>query len=378
MTTRELHLAAPGSLEQWTGGYVYDTRMVEGLRRLGWRVVVHNLDGAFPDADETARTSVACMLDRLGDDTRIVIDGLALAGLSGPVRARCGRLRLVALIHHPLADETGLGTEQRDGVAALEREALACCAGAVVTSQFTAERLASYGVSADRVRVARPGTARAGPAAGPRAGDPPQLLCVGSVIPRKGQDVLVRALARLDHLAWRCVCVGSLSRDGEYADAVRRQARACGLADRVRFVGDCDSATLDRVYDTSSVFVLPSYYEGYGMVLTEALARGLPVVSTTGGAIPGTVPRDAALLVPPGDDRALADTLISLLADGGAGSATGRRAALATAARRHAVTLPDWDEAAAVFADAILALTPAGPAESDAHRARHTDVRRTL
>ncbi len=364
MTIPELHLAAPGSLDQQTGGYIYDARMVEGLRRLGWRVVVHNLEGAFPDADQTARTSVAGMLDRLRDGARIIIDGLALAGLSGPVRARCRRLRLLALIHHPLADETGLDARQRDGFAALEREALACCTGAVVTSQFTAARLAAYGMAAERVRVARPGTAPASPAGGPPAGDPPQLLCVGSVIPRKGQDVLVRALARLRHLAWRCDCVGSLRRDAEYAGAVQTQARACGLVDRVRFVGDCDAATLDGFYSASSLFVLPSYYEGYGMVLTEALARGLPVVSTTGGAIPGTVSPDAALLVPPGDDRALADTLTPLLADIDPGSSRRRRAALATAARRHAATLPDWDEATGAFADAILALTRERPAES--------------
>ena len=357
MTPPELHLAVPGSLEQRTGGYIYDARMVDGLRRRGWPVVVHNLAGAFPDADETARISVAGVLDRLGDGARIVIDGLALAGLTGPVRARCRRLRLLALIHHPLADETGLDVEQRRRLATLEREALGCCSAVVVTSRFTAARLAAYGVPADRVRVARPGTEPIRPADGQHGGNPPQLLCAGSVIPRKGQDVLIRALARLAHLAWRATCVGSLSRDTTYAGAVQSQARASGLGDRVRFAGECDAATLDGYYRASSVFVLPSYYEGYGMVLTEALSHGLPVVSTTGGAIPDTVPSDAALLVPPGDDAALADALTSLLAETDSGAATRRRAALAAAARRYAATLPDWDQAASAFADAILALT---------------------
>ena len=76
------------------------------------------------------------------------------------------------------------------------------------------------------------------------------------------------------------------------------------MGERVEFVGECDEAALNALYDESSVFVLPSYFEGYGMVLTEALARGLPIVSTTAGAIPDTVPPEAGVLVAPGDEEA--------------------------------------------------------------------------
>ena len=363
MTSPELHLVVPGALDQWTGGYIYDARMVVGLRRLGWRVTVHNLDGVFPDADDRARASFTRTLASLPNGARVLIDGLALGGLPAPAHANRGRLRMLALVHHPLAEETGLEPRQRDRFAALEREALAACTGVLVTSPFTARRMEALEVPATRVRAVPPGTEAVRPARGPHPDDPPRLLCAASVIPRKGQDVLVRALVRLRKAAWSCVCAGSLTRAPAYASAVQEQARQGGLAERIRFPGECTPETLDDLYDSSSLFVLPSYYEGYGLALSEAMARGLPVISTTGGAIPCTVPAEAGVLVPPGDEEALADALGELLSDvpgGGGIAADARRAQLATAALRHVASLPNWDQAAQAFANATLELTPDG------------------
>ena len=357
MTAVGLHVVVPGPIDQQTGGYIYDRRMIEGLRGLGWRVDVHSVAGAFPAWDAAARARMAAVLAQLPDGARVVIDGLALGGVPAPVRAERERLRVLALVHHPLADETGLGASRQARLAALEREALAASAGVLVTSAFTARRLEAYGVAAGRVRAVRPGTDPARLAAGPAPGDPPRLLSVGSVTPRKGQRVLVEALARLAALPWRCVCAGSLERDPGYAAAAAAFAREAGVADRLRFTGECRAGELDHLYHRASLFVLPSYYEGYGMALADALARGLPVVSTTGGAIPHTVPADAGVLVPPGDEAALAGALRRLLVEPGGAE---RRATLAAAARRHARELPDWPEAARRFAEAILALTSVG------------------
>ena len=139
------------------------------------------------------------------------------------------------------------------------------------------------------------------------------LLCVASVTPRKGHDVLVRALARIRDLEWTCVCVGGLDRDPSHTDSVLRAVADAGLEDRIQFVGERHGEDLDDLYRTASAFVLASYYEGYGMALADALAYGLPVVSTTGGAIPFTVPSEAGLLVEPGDSVAFADALRTLL-----------------------------------------------------------------
>ena len=372
MNEPALHVLVPGPLGQRTGGYIYDARIVAGLRRLGWRVTVHPLAGRFPGGDARARGSLAGVLGRLPAGARVAIDGLALGGLPGPVCAAAGRLRIVALTHLLLADETGLEPRRREQYAASERQALAACAGVVATSEYTAARVAALGIDAHAVRVVLPGTDSALPARGPGPGAPPRLLCAATVTPRKGQDVLVRALARLADLPWSCVCAGSLNRAPRFARAVGRQARAAGLAGRVAFPGEAGVADMEALYDASSLFVLASHFEGYGMVLTEALARGLPVVSTTGGAIPHTVPQEAGILVPPGDDAALAAALRTLLSERegpvGKDTAAARRTRLAVAARRHAASLPGWQASSEVFAAAVLALTAApaaGPAQAD-------------
>ena len=355
MKGEELHLIVPGPLDQRTGGYLYDARMASGLERLGWTVVVHSLEGEFPEGDARAEGSLDGVLAGLSERTRVLIDGMAMGALPGPIRAHSPRLRVLGLVHHPLADETGLDPVQQDRFAALEREALGACAGVLCTSAFTATRMEAYGVPPARVRAVPPGTEPARPAVGPAAGEAPRLLCVGTVLPRKGQDVLVKALARIQHVRWSCVCAGSLDRAPTYASAVRVQAADGGLSDRIEFPGECGQAALDDLFHSASLFVQPSHYEGYGMALAEALARGLPVVSTTGGAVPHTVPAAAAILVTPGDEAALADALRHLLA-GPAGFT--RRARLAAAARTHALTLPTWDKAASSFAQAILELSP--------------------
>jgi glycosyltransferase involved in cell wall biosynthesis len=175
-------------------------------------------------------------------------------------------------------------------------------------------------------------------------------VTVGSLVPRKGHDVLVEALARVRDLPWSACWAGSPDRDRAFAAEVRAALRQARLGDRIELAGEVDASALDRIYGGASVFVLPSRFEGYGMAFTEALARGLPVVATTGGASPHTVPSDAGILVPPGDVDALAEALRTVLLD------VHRRASLARAARAHAGRLPDWEEACDRFADALREL----------------------
>ena len=347
MKPKKLHVVVPGSINQRTGGYLYDFRIVDGLRRLGWSVVVHELSGIFPGPDREARDSLTRVLEKLPDHSCVVIDGLAMGGLPEPLQLQRTRLTLVGLDVHPLAAETGLARARRRHLSKLEQAAFSACRYVVVTSPATAIRLTDYGVSSERVSVVCPGTDPASEAVGPDDIGVPQILCVATLIPRKGHDVLIRSLSTIREISWNCVCVGSLVRNPDYAQAVQQQTVAADLADRIRFVGECDSRVLEDFYHSSSVFVLPSYDEGYGMVLTEALARGLPIVSTTAGAIPETVSQDAAILVPPGDDQVLAVALSSLLTD------AAHRLRLAKAARKYGAALPDWRQAAQQFDGAL-------------------------
>jgi len=362
LTEADLHFIVPGSLEQRTGGSIYDARVVEGLRSRGWAVVVHELADELATGDGRTRASLAETLLRLPDGARAVIDGLAMAGRPDVVRAQATRLEVLALVHLLAADEPGLGPPERDRAIELEREALAACSAVIATSSFSAGRVMAIGVDPARVRTVRPGTDPAPAATGPGHGAPPRLLCVASVTPGKGQDVLVRALTRLADLPWSCVCAGSLTRSPAFARMVQALVQDAGSSGRIALPGECDANTIEALYATSSIFVLPSFYEAYGMALTEAMARGLPIVTTTGGGIADTVPGEAGILVPPGDEAALAGALRLLLADapnepGGAGR---RRAQLGAAAREHAFGLPDWDLAVDAFAEAVTTMSPPG------------------
>ncbi len=348
-----LHFVVPGSPGQRTGGYLYGARVVEELRAAGWSVSVHGLEGRFPEGDEEARSNLRSLLTRFQDGTSVVVDGLAMGGLPDPVREHGVRLRLVSLVHHPLAHETGLSPQDRERFRRSEVEALAPCRGVVVTSPFTRRQVEGMGVPRSRIRVVRPGTEPAAPSTGPLPGEAPRILSVGSVTPRKGQDVLVRALSRVHDLPWSCELVGGLDRDPEYVESVRAEVRHRRLEGRVRFTGELQEQELEARYRRSSLFVLPSYYEGYGMALTEALARGLPVVATTGGAVPQTVPEGVGVRVPAGDVDALAAALRPLLSEGG----EGERDRMRRAALSHARSLPTWREAGEAFRAAVEELT---------------------
>ena len=351
MKARSLLMVVPGDPDQPTGGYRYDARIAEELRALGWSVDVAGLPGCFPDADAEARSA----LDRiLGDRPRgatVVVDGLALGGLPDIAERHAPRLDLVALVHHPLADESGLGEDARARFLALEWRALAACRRIVTTSRFTAARLAAImDVPGSRVHVVEPGVDPAPAATDPRRAAeerPQRLLCVGSLVPRKAQQVLVEALAPLADLDWSLVLVGDAGRDPEYAEALRANVESRGLADRIRFAGIRMPKRLDADYRRADVLVVPSLYEGYGMVVTEALARGLPLIATDGGALADTVPDDCALQVPAGDRDALTHAVETWLTD------PALRARLAAAALAERDALDDWSAAGRRFADAL-------------------------
>jgi len=349
--SRALHVVVPGPLEQRTGGYLYDARMVAGLREAGWQVVVHNLDGLFPSGDEVASRSVELVFTGISDGSVVLIDGLALVASAKVLERHAQRLMLLALVHHPLSDETGLATDESSLFLTKETQALRLMRGVIVTSQFTSSRLQRIGVKQDRIRVVLPGTDPVVQSVRQPPTELPRLLVVGSVIPRKGHDVLIRALVTLGIQSWHCVCAGSLDRDRHFAEQVMTQAGEAGIGERVEFVGECDQPTLEELYAGASIFVLPSYYEGYGMVLAEALAYGLPIVSTTGGAIPETVPSETGILVAPGDHLALAEVLGRLL-DGETGSALRRR--YARAAHEYGARLPSWSEAIRTFEKSLF------------------------
>jgi len=337
--------AVPGDLDTPTGGYAYDKRMIEELRVLGWRPQVINLGEGFPHPSALTRATAKVQLDDVPKGRAIVIDGLAFGVMPDEAKALSTTHPLIAMVHHPLALESGVSPDDAAVLRESERRALSFTHAVIVNSQTTADVLAGYGVPAKRITVARPGTDRASIV--PRHDESPvALLTVGSLVPRKGYDVLIEALATLIDLPWHLTIVGD-ARDPATAEQVRGLIEHHRLGPRTSLVGAVPASRLAELYPLSDLFVLPSRYEGFGMAYAEAIAHGLPVIGTTAGAIPETVPETAGILVPPDDAAAFAAALRRLLEN------PAERARLAEGARMAAKHLPTWVESAKLFSDAI-------------------------
>lgn len=323
----------PGSLETRTGGYEYDRRIIAALLAAAWTVDVHPLGDDFPLPSTASLAAAASVLASIPSGRIVVIDGLAFGAMPREAAAERDRLRLVALVHHPLGRETGLAPAEAAALDESERRALQSARAVVVTSEATARMLAQYGVTRDRITVVEPGTDPAAVAIGSGQG-PLSFLAVGSIVPRKGFATLIDAFGSIADRAWHLTCAGSLERAPATSALVLERVQEIGLADRIDFVGELDADALARRYDRADVFVLPTFYEGYGMVVAEAIARGIPVISTPTGGIPTLVGEDAGILVPVADAPALARALAAIIDDG---ALRGRLRSGALAARERLV-----------------------------------------
>lgn len=350
LSNRRFVFAVPGSLDTPTGGYVYDRRIIDELRWQGWQIDVCTLSDRFPDPDVSTLVATYSVLASLPPDTPVAIDGLALGAL--PDIGQHLRAPLVAVVHHPLAFETGLAPERAAALRVSEHSALAAARRVIVTSATTAAVLAcDYGVDDERIAVVPPGTDPAPPAKG-GADSTVNLISVGAVTRRKGHDLLLTALAMVKDLPWRLSIVGDLTRDAAASSHLRNAISYLGLEDRVRLLGAVSNEALADAYDSADLFVLASHYEGYGMVFAEAIARGLPVIGTTGGAVPEAVPKGAGILVAPGNLPALVEALRRLIGE------SETRAQYGAAARRAAEMLPRWPRSAELFGEAIASVVP--------------------
>ena len=332
--------AIPGDFAAPTGGYVYARKILPLLaERL--RIEVCQLPAGFPLASEAELDEAAAALTALDTPgTVFFIDGLAygalpastLESLKGPI---------VALVHHPLGLEEGPSPSEKAHLLKTEEEALALAEHIVAPSHGTARELTRlFCVPARKITVAEPGILRGTRAQGSPAGQPPHIVSVGTMTPRKGYGVLIDALNVVRDSPWRATIAGSLDRSPETAALVRRKLTEYGLEERVRLAGQFDEATLSSLYSSADIFALASFYEGYGVAFAEAMAHGLPVVASGEGAVRDTVPVSAGFVCAAGDMAAFAEALRVLLSN------AALRKEKAEGAWRHGRTLPDWADTA--------------------------------
>ena len=348
---RRLAFAVPGDLATPTGGYAYDRRMIAELRTLGWAIDVIELGDGYPRPDAANRAAALPVLTRMPQGQPIVIDGLAFGALPAAAASLHQRNPLIALVHQPLALESGLPLVDANDFRASERNALEFACRVIATSPSIANCLTmDYCVPAQRITVVRPGTDPVAPAVGNSDGVV-RLLAVGSVVPGKGYDVLIEALATLADLPWQLMVAGDTGRDRATAAKIEADISRFELRDRIALLGAVAPARLAELYRAADLFVLASRFESYGMAYAEALSYGLPTIGTTAGAIPDTLSGECAILVRPDDVAALADALRRLIDD------SNERRRLSTAARAAAMKFPTWRNSAELFASVIKAAT---------------------
>ncbi|MEU7901558.1 glycosyltransferase family 4 protein [Actinoplanes sp. NPDC049118] len=354
--TEALHVVLPGAIDDPaapSGGNTYDRRVLTGLAA---DRDVHEIavPAPWPHPRAADSAALARALAELPDGAVVLLDGLVGCAVPELLEPHRARVRLVVLVHLPLGDETGLSGAEAAELTARERRTLHAAAAVVATSSGAARRLETlHDLPAGSVHVAAPGVDPAPPAApSPEGG---RLLCVAAVTPRKAQDVLVTALRSVADLPWTCTLVGALDRAPAFTDRVRELvAAADGARDRIHLAGTRTGPALERSYAEADLLVLPSLAETYGMVVTEALARGVPVLGTRVDGVPealgsagdGTTPGE---LVPPGDPEALAAALRRWLTD------PRLRRSWRASARHRRDGLRGWDETTRRLSEVLYA-----------------------
>ena len=338
MQLKPAAFAIPGDMTQKTGGYIYEYELLMALRAQGRDLQHLQLPAGFPDPTpaETA-LSVAAMA-ALPADRPLIIDGLVFGSIDTAGLATV-TAPIVAMIHHPLGLETGLAPDRARALLQREADNLKLAQAIIVPSPHTARILAGeFGVSPDQITIALPGFRPADPVHTPLS--PPLILSVGLLAERKGHDILIAALGQLRDLDWQAEIVGK-THDPAVEARLRAQIPALGLEGRIRLAGLLPDAAVIERYRSATIFALATRYEGYGIVLGEAMLHGLPIVTCRTGAVPDTIPPGAGMLVPVDDIGSFARALETLLLD------PGLHAQLAQAAAAEGRKLPSWAQTAA-------------------------------
>lgn len=337
-----VHVVVPDAIDdplRPSGGNRYDRRVCDHLVGAGWQVHEHAIPDAWPRLGDTGRAALARVLPRIPDGAIVLVDALIVGARAPMFVSAAARLSLVVIVHAPSAE------------VAVDAAALGVARGVIATSGWLRnELLHAYPLRPEAVHVVEPGVEPSGLAAGTPSGG--ELLCIGAIAHHKGHDLLLAALAQLVHQTWRCRCVGSIDRDPQFAAELCRETHLAGVDARLRFLGPQTGPDLDTAFRSADVLVHPARIEGYGMVVTEALARGVPVITTTTGGLPdalGTAPDGTrpGLLVPPGDAGALAHAIATWLTD------RELRRRLRRAARTRRLMLPSWSTTAQRIGDVL-------------------------
>lgn len=337
----------PGDINTLTGGYIYDRKVISELRNAGITVDLISLQGNFPNPTADDQRLAKQSLANLEGDVPVIIDGLALGALDADTVSAIAA-PIIALIHHPLADEGGLDEESKDKLFESEFRNLQQVKKVLVPSSNTAELLISkYAVDEKLISIATPGFDKPQTVSNPSS--PPLILSVGTHTHRKGHDVLLQSLSKITDLSWQAVIAGKVI-DEDYSKTLISLRKQLGLQSRLEIMGELDQQQLAKLYSKATVFALATRHEGYGMVFAEAMGYGLPIVSCDAGAVKQTVGNGAAITVNPDSPESFAKALRTVLEDKETYQQMSQQALLQVA------NLAGWDKTASYFIEALASL----------------------
>jgi glycosyltransferase involved in cell wall biosynthesis len=351
---REVYVVVPDGIDdpaRPSGGNTYDRHLLGELGAHGWSAHERAVAGFWDRPGATSFAALEGILRQIPDDAVVLIDGLIASTAPEVLVPQASRLRLIMLVHMPLGHRPA-DNDARER----ERAVLEVTTATVTTSAWSRRRLIElYDLPAERVSVAEPGVETAEPAVGSEAGE--ALLCVGAVTFEKGHDILLEALESIAQLSWHCTCVGSLDSDPAFVDGLRRRRLDAGLGERMSFAGPRTGAELNGAYASADLLVHASRAETYGLVVTEALARGLPAIAAEVGGVAEALGEDEAgtrpgMLVAPEDPAALGEALSAWLGD------AELRTRLRRAAGERRESLPRWSTTASAISRVLVEASP--------------------
>ncbi|MBI4763106.1 MAG: glycosyltransferase family 4 protein [Deltaproteobacteria bacterium] len=294
----KIHFIIPGELEQLTGGYIYDRKIITGLSERGYRVVLHNPGNDFPFPGRESLDQYHKILKAIEPGETVIIDSLALGPAEEIISLFSAQNPMVALMHLPLFMNPSFNEKEKKFFKFQETRALSKMRVIIAVSRHTKQMIQKCGINPSLIQVINPQAESLKrkenyPVA------PRNLLCVANYTRNKGHSMLIEALVDLKNPDWIMRCYGDQTMERDYFAKMRQMVNSYGLENRILLNGPWPHEALPEVYRSSDLFILPSEYESYPMVLAEALVYGIPVVAAKAGGIPEVVPEGAGILFKP-------------------------------------------------------------------------------
>jgi glycosyltransferase involved in cell wall biosynthesis len=328
-----------GDIHSLTGGYLFNMHIINGLKQKGYTVVVLGSDLKLNDKEGLERISRAG-LEKLPLGACVIVDSIVLASLHQIVNEFRGRLKFLGLMHLPVSYDISSGVHGK--LDNEELKALNHMELVIVTGRFTCDLLCNAGLNRKKIMIVEPGTEHF-PRKRQYKSIPSELLCIANYSAVKAQDILVRGLSMLTAWNWTMHLFGDMEREPGYTTAIRLLIQQLKMENRIFMHGIAGRHEISRIYLNADLFVMPSLFESYGMALTESLAHGIPVVTTTAGNIPDTIPAGMGLLTEPANAGQLAEAIRSLFDE------PSKYFALCSAASQYYRQARSWDQAVAEF-----------------------------